>query len=292
MFESLLSLLLASTLSLSSLTGSLNPQANFDETSLLSVSRLPAHNPELVAPSPMTAPSILAIDVDTDSILFEKNSYTKRPIASLTKLMTAYIILQENDPTSIVTVSEHAATAEGSRMGLATGEKISVKNLLYGLFIESGNDAATALAEFNAGSETAFIEKMNIQAKELGLENTHYANTTGLDSDSAYSTAHDLLVLSSHLIQDPGVREIVNSATAEVQGENGEVHKLTNTNILLGELGIEGLKTGTTLNAGECLVSLAMNPNGHEILTVVLGSTSRFVDTKILVDWIYRAYTW
>lgn len=292
MFESLISLLLASSLSLSSLTGSLTHEATFDESSLLSVARLPAHNPELVAPSPMSAPSILAIDVGTESILYEKNSYERRSIASLTKLMTAYIVLKENDPSSIVTVSAAAASADGSRMGLQTGEKISVKNLLYGLFIESGNDAAVALAEYNAGSEADFIKKMNEEAKTLGLENTHYANTTGLDNDSAYSTAHDLLVLASHLLEDSSVREIVNHTTAEVTGENGEVHKLTNTNILLGQLGIEGLKTGTTLNAGECLIALAKSPDGHEVLTVVLGSGGRFVDTKILVDWIYRAYTW
>lgn len=292
MFESLLSILLASTLSLSSLNGTLAHDAIFDETSLLSVAELPKHNVELVAPSPMSAPSILAIDVNTQSLLFEKNSHQRRAIASLTKLMTATIVLKENDPNSIVTVSEHAAQADGSRMGLHTDEKISVKNLLYGLFIESGNDAATALAEFNAGNEADFIQKMNIEAKTLGLEDTHYANTTGLDSDSAYSTAHDLLVLSSHLIQDASVREIVNKATSEVTGENGEVHKLTNTNILLGQLGIEGLKTGTTTKAGECLLVLAKNSQGHEILSVVLGSSNRFVDTKILVDWIYRAYTW
>lgn len=292
MFESLISLLLASTLSLSSFTGSLTHEALFDETSLLSVSKLPAHNLELVNPAPMSAASILAIDVDTESILYEKNSYTRRSIASLTKLMTAYIVLKENDPGDIVTVSPNAASTEGSSMGLHSGEKISVKNLLYGLFMDSGNDAAVALAENNAGTEVAFIEKMNAEVKNLGLENTHYANTTGLDNDSAYSTAHDLLVLSSHLIQDPSVREIVNKSTAEVHGENGEIHKLINTNILLGQLGIEGLKTGTTLKAGECLLSLAKNPEGHEILTAVLGSNNRFVDTKILVDWIYRAFTW
>ena len=292
MFESLLSLLLASTLSLSALSGHLSQKAYFDESSLLSVSKLPAKNVELQSPSPLSATSILAVDLGTESILYEKNSASRRAIASLTKLMTAYIVLKENDPSQIVTISEHAASAEGSRMGLTSGEKISIKNLLYGLFIESGNDAASALAENNAGSEAAFIQKMNQEAKTLGLENTHYANTTGLDNEAAYSTAHDLLVLSAHLLQDSSVREIVNHPTAEVKGENGEVHKLTNTNILLGELGVEGLKTGTTEKAGECLIALAKNPEGQEILTVVLGSENRFTDTRALIDWIYRAYTW
>lgn len=289
MFQSLLSLLLASTLSFSFVS---NEAPDFDAKTLLSVSPLPVRSEELVSPGEIGADSALAIDLETQSILYEKNSYTRLPIASLTKLMTAYIVLKENDPSSIVTVSAHAAGTEGSRMGLSTGEAISVRNLLYGLLIESGNDAAVALAEFNAGDEASFIKKMNDEAKLLGLENTHYTNTTGLDSSSAYSTSHDLLMLSSHLLQDEGVREIVQHSTYEVSSENGTIHKLSNTNILLGQLGIQGLKTGKTPLAGECLITLAKTEQGHEILTVVLGSENRFIDTKILVDWIYRAYTW
>lgn len=290
MFQSLISLLLASALSFTSVNS--NTEQDFDAKTLLSISPLPVQKEDMVSPGEIYAESALALDLETQSILYEKNSYDRRPIASLTKLMTAYIIFKENDPSSIVTVSAHAAGTEGSRMGLKTGERISVRNLLYGLLIESGNDAAAALAEFNAGDEKTFIEKMNEEAKNLGLENTHYANTTGLDNANAYSTAHDLLVLSSHLLEDNGIREIVKNSSYEVTGENGEVHKLNNTNILLGQLGIAGLKTGTTVNAGECLVALAKNPEGHEILTVVLGSSDRFIDTKILVDWIYRAFTW
>ena len=290
MFQSLLSLFMVSALSFSSVSS--ETEASFDAKSLLSVSPLPVQNEELVAPSDLYAASALAIDLDTQSILYEKNSYDRRPVASLTKLMTAYIVLKENDPSTIVTVSAHAAGTEGSRMGLATGERISVRNLLYGLLIESGNDAAVALAEFNSGTESAFIQKMNEEADNLGLENTHYANTSGLDNGGAYSTAHDLLVLSSHLLEDEGIREIVKNSSYEVSSEDGRTHKLTNTNILLGQLGIAGLKTGTTPLAGECLVAFAINEEGHEILTVVLGSSDRFIDTKILVDWIYRAYTW
>lgn len=290
MFQSLISLLLASALSFTSINS--DTEQAFDAKTLLSISPLPVQKEDMVSPGELYAESALALDLETQSILYEKHSYDRRPIASLTKLMTAYIIFKENDPSSIVTVSAHAAGTEGSRMGLKSGEKISVRNLLYGLLIESGNDAATALAEFNAGDEKTFIDKMNEEAKNLGLENTHYANTTGLDNANAYSTAHDLLVLSSHLLEDDGVREIVKNSSYEVTGENGEVHKLNNTNILLGQLGIEGLKTGTTANAGECLVALAKNPEGHEILTVVLGSSDRFIDTKMLVDWIYRAFTW
>lgn len=291
MFQSLLSLLLASTLALASFGGSPVP-ASFNDASLLSVASIPMQEEEFVAPATLSADSILAIDLESQTGLYEKNSMKRVPIASLTKLMTAYIILDENDPNAIVTVSASAAHATGSRMGLFEGEQISVRNLLYGLFIVSGNDASLALAEYNAGSESAFIQKMNDTTKKLGLEDTHYANTTGLESNNAYSTARDLAVLSTYLLEDDSVREIVKNSKITVESVNGTKHELVNTNILLGQLGIKGMKTGTTPSAGECLIALAESPDGHEILTIILGSKSRFVDTKILIDWIYKAYTW
>jgi len=291
MFQSLLSLLLASSLSFASFGGE-SEATRFDDTTLLSVAKIPMQNEEFVEPAAMSADAILAIDLETQTILYEKNSVSRVPIASLTKLMTAYLILEENDPNAVVTVSNKASAATGSRMGLYGGEEILVKNLLYGLFIESGNDAALALAEFNAGSEAAFIEKMNLTAEMLGMGNTHFANTTGLDSNNAYSTARDLAILSTHLLQDESVREIVKNSKATVTSQSGTEHTLINTNILLGQLGIKGLKTGTTASAGECLIAIADGPAGHEVVSIVLGSENRFIDTKILLDWIYRAYVW
>lgn len=288
MFQSLLSFLLASTFHLSPV----HANDSFDARSLLHIEPLPTLE-AAAAPAPeLSAQSALGIDLETQSPLYEKNSFDRRPIASLTKLMTAYIILKESDPNAVVTVSAEAAATEGSRMGLHNGEQITVKNLLYGLLIESGNDAAHALAEFNAGSESAFVQKMNTEAALLGMENTHYSNESGLDEANAYSTAHDLLILSSHVIQDPGVREIVNNSKTQVTSVDGTVHTLTNTNLLLGQMGIEGLKTGTTLLAGECLISLAKSPDGHEILLIVLGSKDRFSDMRNLVDWVYHSYHW
>lgn len=289
MLQTLLSLLMASTLALGSFGGS-ESQVIFDDSTLLSVSSVPILREEFVAPATLSADSILTIDLESQSSLYEKNSMKRVPIASLTKLMTAYIILNENDPNAIVTVSENAAKASGSRMGLFSGEQISVRNLLYGLFIVSGNDSSLALAEYNAGSESAFIKKMNDTADKLGLDDTHYANTTGLESNNAYSTARDLSVLSTYLLKDDSVREIVKNSKITVESTNGTKHELINTNILLGQLGIKGLKTGTTPSAGECLIALAESPDGHEILSIILGSKSRFVDTKILIDWIYKAY--
>lgn len=285
MFKSLLSLLLASTLSLGGI--STNQFNAFNETSLLSVASIPTKRAELVAPAEMSATAVIAIDLESQTILFKKNSDLKLPIASLTKLMTAYILLDEEDPDAMVTVSQNAAAITGSRMGLRSGEKISVKNLLYGLLIPSGNDAAVALAEYNSGTEKDFVKKMNAKSKLLGLDQTQYTNSTGLDSGESYSTPHDLALLASYLIRDNTIRQIVNMKEAEVAG-----HKLENTNTLLGQMGIKGIKTGRTDAAGECLVTLAENAAGKEVLIVVLGSSNRFYDTKILLDWIYRAYIW
>jgi len=291
MFQSLLSLLLAGTLALGSFGGNAD-QAVFNDATLLSVASIPMQDEEYVAPATLTADSILTIDLNSQTSLYEKNSMKRVPIASLTKLMTAYLILDESDPSALVTVSANAANATGSRMGLYEGEEISVRNLLYGLFIVSGNDASIALAEYNAGSESAFIEKMNATGKKLGLTDTHYANSTGLEANNAYSTARDLAILSTYILEDESVREIIDNAKITVESANGTKHELINTNILLGQLGIKGMKTGTTPSAGECLIALAESPDGHEILSIILGSKSRFVDTKVLIDWIYKAYNW
>jgi serine-type D-Ala-D-Ala carboxypeptidase (penicillin-binding protein 5/6) len=292
MFQSLISLLLASTLSLASSASGLVAQDSFDDSTLLSVAPIPTQLEEYVAPGYMSAAAVIATDLESQSVLYESNSSARLPIASLTKLMTAFVILEENDTDDIVTVSSNAASTVGSSMGLYNGEQITIKNLLYGLLIESGNDSAVALAEYNAGSESAFVTKMNQKARELGMYNTNYANTTGLDSSVAYSSARDLALLSSHLAHDPSIREIVRQQSATVSNLAGTTHTLTSTNILLGQYGIKGLKTGKTPVAGECLITLAETPDGHEIITVVLGSGNRFTDSSTLVDWIYRAYIW
>lgn len=291
MFKQLISFLLASSLGIGN--GALPAYGeNFDDRSLLSISSIPTKQEEYVAPAEISSVAAIAIDLDSQTILFQKNSDLKLPIASLTKLMTAYIILEEEDPDAIVTISSNAISTEGSEMNLFSGETITIKNLLYGLLIESGNDAAIALAEFNAGSEANFVNKMNKEAENLGLEQSQFSNATGLDYGEGYSTPRDLALLSSYLLQDQTIREIVNKKEAEVTSTTGVIHNLKNTNTILGEMGIKGLKTGKTPAAGECLVTLAESPTGREILIVALGSQSRFLDSKILVDWIYRAYIW
>lgn len=290
MFHGLLSLLLASTLSLPSL-GSADV-TSFDDRVLLSVSPVPQQEETYLAPAPTSAESILMMDVESHSNMFSRGEHIPRPIASITKLMTAYIILEENDPNAVVTVSDNAAGTLGSSMRLVAGEEITVHDLLKGLLINSGNDAAYALAEYNAGSVEAFVDKMNERADQLGMINTEYKNPTGLDASGAYSTAHDQALLATHLLGDDSIRAIISIQSTEVTSLSGLTHQLTSTNLLLGQMGIQGMKTGRTQNAGECLITVAEGDDGQEILTIVLASKNRFGDTKILVDWAFNAFNW
>ncbi len=239
------------------------------------------------------ADSAYSMDITSNTILFTQNQHDKLPIASLTKLMTAYIILEEEELNSVVTVSNNAATVEGSQIYLVRGETISVEALLYGLLIQSGNDCAIALAEFNAGSEENFVKKMNQKARQLGLNETNFTSASGLD-DAGYSTANDLAYLSMYLLKDEFIRNITSLSSATITGDGGyPTHNLSSTNQLLGSyLNVKGLKTGKTYGAGECLITVAENPQGHEILTVILGSTNRFGETKLMLDWIYNSYNW
>lgn len=288
MFQSLISLLLAKQIEAQALPRIEAPR--FDDRVLLSVESLPLQQDPLSLPGSMSAKAVLAIDLESQAVLFQENSYAKVPIASLTKLMTAYIILNEKDTETVVTVSPRAASETGSRMGLYNGEQIKVKDLLYGMLIKSGNDAAVALAEHHSGSEAAFVEHMNKRAAELGLDATYFEDASGLSNN--YSSAKDLAALSSRLVRYDAIREIVHNKTYTVTSIDGYEHKLTNTNIILGQLGIIGLKTGKTPAAGECLISLARTAEGKEVLSVVLGSENRFADTKIFLEWIYNNFTW
>lgn len=292
MFETLLSLLFASTIGSHSPTQTVDPVVpKFDDRSLLSVTTIPVRHEDAVAPTGLSAKGIIGVDLESQALLFQSGAYSRLPIASLTKLMTAYIVLTQNRPDDIVTVSAHAAGTGGSRMGLWSGEQIKLNNLLYGMLLNSGNDAAVALAEFNAGSESAFVEKMNQYAKDLGMDTTLYHDATGLNPQNM-SSARDLALLSAYLAKNDRIRQIAVQNEARVQNENGSFHQLKNTNELLGKFGVKGLKTGKTPEAGECLITLAENPSGHEIITVMLGSEHRFPETQSVLEWIYNSYIW
>jgi len=253
----------------------------------------PIKNHHFVSPL-LESKAYLAIDFNSEIILEENNSTEKRPVASITKLMTLLIIIEENTLDQVVTVSQNAANTEGTNMKLLANEKISLENLLYGTLIQSANDAATALAEHNATSTEKFVEKMNLKAKQLGLEKTQFANPTGLDDNNNYSSAHDIAVLAKELYKHQFIQAAAIKQTLEVSSTDGSIkHQLTSTNKLLGSyLKIKGLKTGTTEKAGLCLVTIAENNQGNKIITVVLDSPDRFQESKVLIDWIFKAYQW
>jgi D-alanyl-D-alanine carboxypeptidase (penicillin-binding protein 5/6) len=209
------------------------------------------------------------------------------PPASTAKLMTALIVLQQANLDDVVTVSQAAAETSGSRMGLTVGETLTVRELLYGLLLPSGNDAAVALAEHVAGGEAAFVALMNDQAARLGLTATHFTGPHGMDADGQTTSAADLLAVARAALEYPLFAQIVATPAAEI----GEM-ALTNTNELLGKYpGADGIKTGTSDAGGECLVASATR-RGHRLLAIVLGSEARYTDVRALFDFAGNGWQW
>ncbi len=233
----------------------------------------------------VTAASALLIDLPTGATLFEKAPDEPRPPASTAKLMTALVAIDQAPLTDVVPVTEAAAAQEGSRMGLVAGERLTILDLLHGLLIPSGNDAAVALADYVAGSETDFVGMMNAKAQELGLANTRFANSHGLDAPGQAMTARDLAKLAQVALENKTIDEIVALKSANVAG-----HALTNTNELLGSYeGADGVKTGTTDEAGQCLVA-SVTRGDRRALLVIMGSTDRYSDARKLFDYAASAY--
>lgn len=299
MISTFLSLFTAGTLMTNDVPASVPHAMPWNENVLLEATAIPEKKKENIAPV-IEATAAIVVDLKNGYILYEKNVHDPLPIASLTKLMTTTIILEENNLSEIATISANTTATEGKKTWLAQGEQITVENLLYAALIDSANDAAVALAEHNAGSVEAFVEKMNAKAKEIGLINTSFVNPTGLDEDnnaehpSNISSAYDLTLLGRYAYGKSFVRRAVSKKELEVASTNEAIqHKLTNTNALLDSyLKVLGLKTGTTDMAGECLITIIQNDNGNDILTVVLNSPSRYNETKLLADWTFRTYTW
>lgn len=235
----------------------------------------------------VTATSALAVDFETGDRLLEKDADRPLAPASTAKLMTALVVVEQTPLDEAAVVTPHAAATEGSRMGLTAGERLTVGELLKGLLIPSGNDAAVALAEHVAGSEADFVTMMNARAQALGLKNTHFVNVHGLDAPGQTTSAADLAVIAKTVLQSPAVAAIVQTRSENVAG-----HPLQNTNELLGTYpGADGVKTGTTDEAGECLVA-SVSRDGRRTLLVELGSTERFVDATKLLDYVRDAYAW
>ncbi len=232
----------------------------------------------------ITAEAAVLIDMDSGEILFEKNSAKKSKIASLTKVMTAIIALEHKKKGDQILISKRAATIGENSMGISEDESYSLEELLYGLILHSGNDAAYAIAEGTAGDVETFVGWMNIKAKELGLNNTYFADPSGLD-DASFSTPIDLVKLTRYALQNPDLREIAKTVEYEIPSskEHKYIFLQNQTNLLTTYPGVQGFKTGYTEEAGLCLITNALN-EGKELVGIVLNSTDRKGDMVLMLD--------
>lgn len=267
-------------------------KANTEDKENININEiLQAVNAEVDMPK-ISSKIALIYDRASGEVLYEKNGYRKAKMASTTKIMTCLVVLENANLNDIVTVSKKAAGTGGSRLGLKTNDKISINDLLMGLMLESGNDAAIALAECIGGSVENFAKLMNTKAKELGLKNTHFVVPHGLDNEEHYTTAFELAKITNYALKIEKFRNIV--ATREYNVTiNGYNKAISNTNELLGNLdGVYGVKTGFTNGAGRCLVT-SCKRGELDIITVVLGADTkkiRTTDSINLINYAYKNY--
>lgn len=241
--------------------------------------------------------SAIAFDVRTDYVLYSKDAKEKLPIASLTKIVTALVVLEKSDLDDVVTINQSAFEVSGKKEGLSVGERITVNNLLKIMLISSNNVAASALAEHSSGDVESFVELMNQKVEFLGLEDTVFYNPTGLDQKNVnVSTAYDVAQLVDHALEEPIIWEYSRIKNVIVSSLDGRInHRVKNTNQLLGKLeDVVGGKTGFTDMAGQCLVLITNDPNDrtNQIITVVLNAEDRFLQTQRLKDWVWENYQW
>ena len=244
----------------------------------------------------INAKAAILIEYNTGKVLYEMNPDEKLAPASITKVMSLILVMEAIEEGKIsldtkVTASEHAASLGGSQIWLEPGEVMTIDELLKATVIASANDATVALAEAVAGSEESFVAMMNEKARALGLENTNFVNSYGLDADGHLTTAHDVAIMSAELIKHPLIREYSSIRMDSLRGGESE---LVNTNKLIRYYdGCFGLKTGTTGKAGSCLTATAER-NGLTLIAVVLGapnSNDRFSGTQKLLDYGFANYS-
>ena len=242
--------------------------------------------------SSINSRAFVVLDRKSNSIIIGKNEKEKRKMASTTKIMTALVVIEHSQLNTLVEVSKKAAGTGGSRLGLKTGDKITINDLLYGLMLCSGNDAAVCLAETVGGSISGFAQLMNEKAKQLGLNNTNFVTPHGLDEDEHYTTAYELAVLSNHALNNETFSKIVGTETTTIS-INGYPKTISNTNELLGNLnGVYGIKTGFTNGANRCLVT-ACKRGDMDIICVVLGADTKNFRTKDsikLIEYTFKNY--
>lgn len=237
--------------------------------------------PVLSFPGRLSASGILILDLDSAQTLYQRSAAVERPMASLTKLMTALLIVERHDLDEMVTIPAEASRVYGSSARLAPGDRATVGDLLSALLIHSANDAAVTLAVYDSGSQKEFVKRMNSRAAELGLKQTTYVNPTGLDEDGQESSPRDIAWLTMFVLRFPAVAERMATPKAEFTTQNGAVISLTHTHALLHaeDSPIVAGKTGTTDGAGQCLLSIVHHAN-RRYLVVLLSSEDRYADMR------------
>lgn len=218
-------------------------------------------------------------------VLWEKAADKRLPPASLTKIMTALLVLEHYRPQQVVTVSRQAAAESGSRLGLRAGERMAAGDLLAATLIRSANDACHALADHVAGNETKFVALMNRRAGEWGLRDTHFTNACGHDHPGHYSSARDLAALAERARSEPVFEQLSSTLSLDIASADGRRrYSLENHNALIGRYpGAQGVKTGYTRKAGKCLVALVRR-DGREVLLVLLNAPNRWWDAVDILD--------
>lgn len=239
----------------------------------------------------LSAQSVIALDLDSDVSLYEKNpDYSLLP-ASLTKLVTAMVALESYPRDQVFTFS--GRNVEGQKMGLVKGESLTMEDAIKALLVYSANDAAYLLAENYPGGTSEFVSAMNDKAFSLGTVSTRFENPTGFDGGNHKTTARDLVKISKAVLESREIMEIVSRKEVEIVGlSSGKRYLLSNTNKLLAEVdGVLGIKTGWTENARENLITY-YNKDGKKILVILLGSQDRFGETKEVLNWVLESYDW
>jgi len=237
----------------------------------------------------ITAQSYLVMDAQSGMVLLEKNPHLRLNPASITKMATAINALESYPLEEVITV--HKEYPVGKNMELQEGEKITVKNLIYGLLVHSANDAAFVLARQGNGQVSHFVDRMNKFVRQLGLEDTHFVNFDGEDDYNHYSTCYDLAHLARFALRNKVFEQSVRKEKMEVTDISGEIsHELKTTNELLGKFPeVKGIKTGWTPEAGECFIGL-IEVGDKQFITVILGSEDRFGETEKLINWLKRSF--
>lgn len=246
----------------------------------------------------VNAKSAIMIEASTGKVIYDKNRDEQLPMASMTKMMTLLLIMENIDNGNLkwdemVTTSEYAASMGGSQIFLEPGEEMSVEDLVKGICIGSGNDAAVAMAERIGGTEKEFVKLMNDKVKELGLSNTNFENACGLDSDNHYSSSYDMAMIARELIKYDKILEYTGTYEDYLRKDTNNSFWLVNTNRLVRYYkGVDGLKTGYTENSGYCITTTAMRDN-LRLITVVMGEPSSSIrnsETTGMLDYGFNTY--